>query len=131
VVLHRLLTATGPQQPKPMHPLQVVASMHNHVRRLARLDDPGVTDVADAIAALGGRVKEFPARKALEGARRLGSDGIRRAYQALATADADLKGARAIPGEVVAEILVTRLASLSSRAGAGASRASGRPRSRR
>jgi DNA polymerase-3 subunit delta len=116
-VLDRLLHASGAGQTKPLHPLQILATLHNHVRRLARLDDPAVTSVADAIEALGGRVKEFPARKAWEGSQRLGTDGIRRAYDALATADLDLKGARALPAEVVAEILVTRLTALSGRGG--------------
>jgi DNA polymerase-3 subunit delta len=119
-VLHRLLNATGPQQPKPMHPLQVLAMLHNYVRRLARLDDPAVQSSADAIEALGGKVKEFPARKALEQSRRLGTDGIREAYALIARADLDLKGARAIPEDAVVEVLVARLATMSARSGGGA-----------
>lgn len=127
-VLHRVLTATGPQQPKPMHPLQVLAMLHNNVRRLARLDDPEVRSSEDAIAALGGKVKEYPARKALEQARRLGTEGIREAYAAIAQADLDLKGARAIPEDAVMEVLVARLAALSGRGrSARASRGGGRP----
>ena len=125
-ILHRLLTASGPQQPKPMHPLQILAMLHNWARRLARLDDPEVGNSADAIAALGGKVKEFPARKALEQSRRLGTDGIREAYAAIAQADLDLKGARAIPEDAVMEVLVARLAAQTSRAGGGASRGGGR-----
>lgn len=124
-ILQRLLTASGPQQPKPMHPLQILAMLHNWARRLARLDDPEVGNSADAIAALGGKVKEYPARKALEQSRRLGTDGIREAYAAIAQADLDLKGARAIPEDAVMEVLVARLAAQSSRAGAGASRGGG------
>jgi DNA polymerase-3 subunit delta len=117
-VLHRLLTASGPQQQKPMHPLQILAMLHNHVRRIARLDDPDVHTSDDAIAALGGRVKEFPAKKALAQARFLGTDGIREAYGLVAQADLDLKGARAIPEDAVMEVLVARLAALSARSGA-------------
>lgn len=113
--LHRLLTASGPQQPKPMHPLQVLAMLHNWVRRLARLDDARVRTTADAVAALGGRVKEFPARKALEQSQRLGSAGIREAYLWIARADLDLKGERAIPEDAVMEVLVARLAAQSGR----------------
>ena len=63
---------------------------------------------ADAIEALGGRVKEFPARKALDAARTLGTDGIRQAFDALYQADLDLKGARGIPADAVMEVLVVQ-----------------------
>jgi DNA polymerase-3 subunit delta len=125
-VLHRLLHATGPQQPKPMHPLQITAMLHGQYRRLARLDDPGVRSVDDAMAALGGRVKQYPARKALDQARALGTSGIREAFDALFQADLDIKGARAIPADVVVEVLVARLATLSARSRPGGAR-SGRP----
>jgi DNA polymerase-3 subunit delta len=115
--LHRLLTVTSPRQPKPLHPLQVIGLLHNHYRRLARLDDPDVVDERSAIAALGGRIKPYPARKALEQARALGSSGIREAFGRLHQADLDLKGVRAIPEDVVMEVLVARLAGLSARSG--------------
>ncbi len=122
-LLQRILTATGPQQPKPMHPLQVLAMLHNHIRRIARLDDPEVRNSDDAIAALGGKVKEFPARKALRAVASVsGTDGIREAYAAIAQADLDLKGARAIPEDAVMEVLVARLAALSARSGGAPSR---------
>jgi DNA polymerase-3 subunit delta len=124
-VLRRVLTASGPQQPKPMHPLQVLAMLHNHIRRVARLDAPDVRSVDDAVAVLGGRVKEFAARKAMAQSQRLGADGIREAYAALAQADLDLKGARAIPEDAVLEVLVARLAALNARAGGGAPRRGG------
>ena len=129
-VLQRVLTASGPQQPKPMHPLQVLAMLHNNLRRTARLDAPDVRSVDDAIAALGGKVKEYPARKALDRARRLGSEGIREAYAAIAQADLDLKGARAIPEDAVMEVLVARLAALDSRSSGGPSRRGGGGRTR-
>lgn len=111
-VLERLLTITSPTQPKPMHPLQIVATVQNWLRRLALLDDPAVRTEADAVAALGGKVKPYPAKKALAQANKLGTDGIRRAYDLVWQADLDLKGARAIPPETVVEILVVRLAAL-------------------
>ncbi|GMU77945.1 MAG: hypothetical protein AMXMBFR46_07430 [Acidimicrobiia bacterium] len=116
-VLHRLLHASGPQQPKPMHPLPVLAMLHNHYRRVARLDDPAIATKADAVAALGPKVRDFQAQKALGQARALGTDGIREAYAALAQADLDLKGARAIPEDLVMEVLVARLAALTGRTG--------------
>jgi DNA polymerase III subunit delta len=115
-IVHRLMHATGPQQPKPMHPLQITAMLHSNLRRLARLDDPTIRDADAAMAALGGRVKQYPARKALEHSRALGTAGIRDAFDALFQADLDLKGARDIPDDAVIEVLVARLAGLSGRA---------------
>ena len=117
-ILHRLLTVTSAQQPKPMHPLQLMGTLLSYYRRVLRLDDPSIRSSADAIAALGGKVKEYPARKALGAARALGSDGLREAFDALARADLDLKGARGIPADAVMEVLVVRLARLSARSGA-------------
>jgi DNA polymerase-3 subunit delta len=114
-ILHRLLTVSSPQQPKPMHPLQVMGMLNGYYRRILRLDDPSLRSPADAVAALGGKVKEFPARKALSQARALGTGGIRQAFDALFQADLDLKGARGIPEQAVMEVLVVRLARLSAR----------------
>lgn len=114
--LARMLNATGPRQPKPMHALQVMALLHNHYRRLLRLDDTAIHGEADAIEALGGRVKPYPARKALEHARALGTDGLRRAVDYLHEADVGLKGATGMPEQAVIEVLVARLAGLSNRA---------------
>jgi DNA polymerase-3 subunit delta len=118
-VLHRLLTVSSPQQPKPMHPLQVMGLLNGYYRRILRVDDPSLRTPADAVAALGGKVKEYPARKALDQARALGSAGIGQAFDALFQADLDLKGARGIPEDAVIEVLVVRLARLSARRGAG------------
>lgn len=116
-VLHRLLNATGPTQPRPMHPLQILASLHNTYRRLMRLDDPSICSERDAIDALGGKVKPYPAKKALAQARALGPSGIVRAAGYLEAADLDLKGKRAIPADAVISVLVARLAGLSARGG--------------
>jgi DNA polymerase-3 subunit delta len=117
-LLHRILTVTSSKQPKPMHPLQVMGVLTGHYRRVLRLDDPQIRGEADAVAALGGKVKAFPAKKALTQARALGSDGIRRAFDALARADLDLKGASGIPEAAVMEVLVVRLSRLAGEAGA-------------
>jgi DNA polymerase-3 subunit delta len=111
-VLNRLLTVSSSQQPKPMHPLQIMGTLTGYYRRVLRCDDPAVRTADDAVAALGGRVGAFPARKALEQARALGTDGIRRAFDHLHQADLDLKGARGIPEDAVMEVLVARLAQL-------------------
>jgi DNA polymerase-3 subunit delta len=111
-VLHRLRGAGG------MHPLQVMVLLHRHYQRMLRLDDPAIGGESEAVAALGGKVKPYPARLALEQSRRLGSSGVRAAYDLLAKADLDLRGATAVPEDAVLEVLVARLAGISRRAGA-------------
>ena len=115
--LHRLMTVSTAQQPKPMHPLQIMGLLNGYYRRILRLDDPSLRSPADAVAALGGKVKEYPARKALGQARALGTGGIRQAFDALFQADLDLKGARGIPEQAVMEVLVVRLTRLAARTG--------------
>lgn len=124
-VLHRLRGAS-------FHPLQVMALLHKHYQRLLRLDDPSVQTEAQAVDALGGKVKPYPASLALRQSRALGQAGIRSAYDLLAKADQDLRGATAQVDDSVLEVLVARLAGLSRRAGAsaGARSASGGGRRR-
>jgi DNA polymerase-3 subunit delta len=124
VALHTMITVTSPMQPKPMHPLQVLGLLHSQYRKLLALDDPEVRSAEDAAAALGGRTSPNAARFRLRQARALGSDGLRQAFDHLARADLDIKGERAIPEDAVLELLVTRLAEISARAGGG--RAGGR-----
>lgn len=107
--LHRMLGAGD------RHPLQVMASLHNHYERIMRLDGAVVTDDRDAAALLGIKGSTFPAKKALQLSRRLGSDRIGRALQLLAGADLDLRGATGQPPELVMDVLVARLAALHRR----------------
>ena len=118
-VLHRLLTVSSPQQPKPMHPLQIMGTLTNYYRRILRLDDPDIRSADDAVAALGGRISTFPARKAMEQARALGTEGIRHAFDHLYQADLDIKGARGIPPDAVMDVLVVRLARLAASSNRG------------
>jgi DNA polymerase-3 subunit delta len=120
-VLHRLLTVSSPQQPKPMHPLQIMGTLTNYYRRILRCDDPALATVDDAVAALGGRISQFPARKLMDQARALGIDGVREAFDHLYQADLDLKGARGIPEDAVMDVLVARLAVRSGAARSGRS----------
>lgn len=119
-VLHRLRGAGG------MHPLQVMVLLHRHYQRLLRLDDPGIVGESEAVTALGGKVKPYPAGLALRQSRLLGRAGIGAAYDLLAKADLDLRGATAAPEDAVLEILVARLAGISRRAGARAAPARSR-----
>jgi DNA polymerase III subunit delta len=93
------------------HPLQVMAILQGHYGKLATLDGRQLRTEADAAAALG--IKPgYPARKALEQARRLGGTSIRRAIDLLAAADLDLRGRRDLDSTLVVEILVARLSRL-------------------
>ncbi|MEY2974286.1 MAG: polymerase delta subunit [Actinomycetota bacterium] len=114
-LLNRMVNGGG------RHPLQVMAILHQHVARMARLDGSGATDQDSAAAALGIK-SSFPAKKALDGARRLGTDDLRRAIGLLATADSDLRGGTGLDELAVMEVLVARLARLGPHARSGGSR---------
>ncbi len=109
-VLHRMLDAGG------VHPLAVLATLHRHVRQLLALDGSGVTTPEEA-ASLLGLSSPYPAKKALAQSRRLGRRRIGQAVELVARADLDLRGGTALPGSLVLEVLVARLARLSPRRG--------------
>ncbi len=93
------------------HPLQLMAILHGHYGRLARLDGVEASSEAQVAEVLG--IKPgYPARKALNQYRRLGGSGVQRAIDLLAAADLDLRGARELPDDLVMEILVARLSRL-------------------
>jgi DNA polymerase-3 subunit delta len=94
------------------HPLQLMATLHGHYARMLRVDGADVGGEKDAAELLGIRGSTFPARKALQQARRLGHQRIVDAMSLLATADLDLRGGKAWPEGLVIEVLVARLARL-------------------
>ena len=104
VMLHRFLSDGK------SHPLQIIAILSNRYAQMMQLDGRDVRSAADAMSILGG--KEFTARKILEQYKVLGGGGVARALAHLANADADLKGRREWPGELVMEVLVGRLCQL-------------------
>lgn len=106
--LHRMLDGGG------RHPLAVMAVLHRHYAAALRLEGSGVATEAAAGEVLG--ASPFAARKSLMLSRKLGFDGIARAIELLADADVDLRGRSGLPGEVVMEILVARLARLGASA---------------
>lgn len=96
------------------HPLQIMATLHNHYAKLAKLDGVDARSKQDAADVLG--IKPgFPAQKALDNHRRLGGGGVLKALQLLATADLDLRGERDLPPELVMDVLVARLSRLGGR----------------
>ncbi len=93
------------------HPLQIMAILHNHYAKLARLDGVdarGEREAADAMGIKPG----FPAKKALGNYQRRGGGGVKRAIGLLAAADLDLRGATDLDSETVMEVLVARLSRL-------------------
>jgi DNA polymerase-3 subunit delta len=120
-VLHRLVTATSAAQPKPLHPMQVMASLVFHYQRLLRLDDPAITTKEHAAEVLGMK-SAGGARFPFEAARRLGSDGLREAVALLAQAELDLRGQSGLDERTAIDVLVARLAALSRRHARGTSR---------
>jgi DNA polymerase-3 subunit delta len=112
-VLHRMLSATSASQPKPLHPMQIMASLAGHYRRLLQLDSPDVVTKEQAASVLGG--SPGAARFRLEAAKRLGTDGLREAMRLLANAELDLRGASGLDERTVIEVLIARLAALSRR----------------
>ncbi|NDD96427.1 MAG: DNA polymerase III subunit delta [Actinobacteria bacterium] len=106
MVARRMMTAGE------RHPLQIMAQLHTHFARLAKLDGPSPQSVNDVMALLN--VKSYPAEKALKAYRNLGSAGVRRAFELLAAADRDLRGGTGLENDVVMDVLVARLAKLTS-----------------
>lgn len=96
------------------HPLQIMAILHSHYGKLARLDGADAHSESEAAQAMG--IKPgFPAKKALGNYRRLGGGGVLRAIQLLAKADLDLRGDTDLEAETVMEVLVARLSRLGAR----------------
>lgn len=100
--LHRLLGAAD------RHPIGILYSLHGHYRRMLALDGADVADEAGAAELLG--ISRFPAKKALQQARRLGTERISEAIRLLAETDLVLKGEKGWPPELALEVLVARLA---------------------
>jgi DNA polymerase-3 subunit delta len=108
-LLHRLAGAGG------RHPLVILAILHRHFSNVLQVQSPSIATEADAAAALGipkGR-STFPAKKALDSARRLGAKGAGDAILALADAELALKGKLEWEPIWVLEVLVARLCRLS------------------
>lgn len=112
MLLHRMMHAGG------RHPLQIMATLHNHYGKIMRLDGADVRTV-DAAAELLGVKVPFVAEKSLNLYRRLGSSSLRRAIELLADADLDLRGRRDWPETLVMEVLVARLSRLGGPVPAG------------
>ena len=115
-------------QPKPMHPLQIMASLVCHYQRLLRLDDP--VDHDEGAGRRGARHEAAPAARGSRSRRRSGSapTGSARRSSCSRRPSSTCAGASGLDERTVIEVLVARLAALSrrhrpaSRAAAGAER---------
>jgi DNA polymerase-3 subunit delta len=103
-LLHRMMDAGD------RHPLVVMATLHRHFAAMLRLDGAGVSTEQQAAEILG--MAPFPAKKAMQQLRKIGSGGAAKAIALLADADLDLRGAQAWPDRLVMEVLVARLSRL-------------------
>jgi DNA polymerase III subunit delta len=110
--------------PGGLHPLAVLGLLHRHYQSMLRLDGSDATSGEEAAALIGAR-SVFPAKKALEQGRRLGSARLGRAVILLAEADLDLRGRSALPDRTTLEVLVGRLSRLGSVRSAGGTQRSG------
>jgi DNA polymerase-3 subunit delta len=89
---------------------EILASLDFHFSRAARLDGADLRSGDEAAALLG--VAPFPAKKALDLSRQLGSEALKSALGLIADADLDLRGMTGLSERMVVEILVARLARL-------------------
>lgn len=96
------------------HPLQIMAILHGHYGKLARLDGVEARSETEAATAMGIKTG-YPAKKALANYRRLAGGGVQRAIELLAQADVDLRGDTDLDSELVMEVLVARLSRLGAR----------------
>jgi DNA polymerase-3 subunit delta len=101
-VLHRMVEAGG------LAAVQVLTTLNGHFSNMLALDGANISGEREAAGVLG--IPAYPAKKALEQSRRLGSARIAQGINWLARADLDVKGESGLPPEVVVEILVARLA---------------------
>ena len=104
------------------HPLQVMVTLQTHYERMLRLDGAAVGDDKSAAALLGMKGSTYPAKKAMNQGRKLGTARLARATKLLHEADVNLRGATGAPAESVMELLVARLAALSAAGGGGGRR---------
>ena len=104
--LHRLMMS------RPA--LALLAGLHNRYQKMLRLDGSGVRHEEEAAQLLGMKGSAYPAKKLMAQTRRLGSKKVAHSIRLLHDADLALRGTLAWPEELVMEVLVARLAFLSS-----------------
>ncbi|MEZ5243973.1 MAG: hypothetical protein R2707_02670 [Acidimicrobiales bacterium] len=114
-LLTRLIPYDGTPADRTGAAFRLMATLHRRYGNMLRLDGAGVGSDKQAAELLGIKGSTFPAKKALQQSRKLGIEKLARAIELLATADMQLRGTVDWPPELVMEVLVARLASLSGR----------------
>ena len=114
-VVHRLIPLTSVHADRNTAAFRLISILQRRYSNMLRLDGAGVRDEKDAAAMLGLKGSTFPAKKALNQGRRLGSDAVARSVRLLADADLSLRGTTHWPPELVVEVLVARLANIARR----------------
>ena len=116
-LLPRLVPYEGTQSDRNNAAFRLLAMLHKRYSNMLRLDGAGVRDQAEAAKLLGMKGSTYPAKKAMQQSRKLGTARLARAIDLLATADMQLRGTVDWPPELVIEVLVARLSNLSRRSG--------------
>ncbi|MBT5140880.1 MAG: hypothetical protein HOM37_17665 [Acidimicrobiaceae bacterium] len=114
-ILPRLIPYSGSPSDRNGSAFRLMAMLHKRYSNMLRLDGAGVRDEKEAALMLGMKGSPFPAKKAMQQSKKLGTEKLSRAIHLLAEADLDLRGTKDWPPELVIEVLVARLASLSRR----------------
>lgn len=112
-LLPRLIPYEGGPSDRSGAAFRLLAVLQRRYANMLRLDGAGVGSDKAAAEILG--ISAFPAKKVRTQGTRLGFDKLRRATELLAEADLQLRGTVDWPSELVMEVLVARLASLSAR----------------
>lgn len=114
-LLTRLIPYDGSPTDRNGAAFRLMGSLTKRYGNMLRLDGAGVGSDKQAAALLGMKGSPYPAKKAMQQSRALGTDKLARAIELLADADMQLRGTVDWPPELVMEVLVARLASLSGR----------------
>ena len=114
-LLPRLIPYAGSPTDRNGAAFRLMAVLHKRYSNMLRLDGADVRDDKAAAKLLGMKGSTFPAKKAMQQSRKLGTEKLSRAIELLAEADLDLRGTKDWPPELVVEVLVARLANLSRR----------------
>ncbi len=114
-LLPRLIPSAGSPTDRNGAAFRLAAVLHRRYSNMLRLDGADVRDEKAAAQLLGMKGSTFPAKKAMQQGRKLGTEKLSRAIELLAEADLDLRGTKDWPPDLGMEVLVARWANLSRR----------------
>jgi len=111
-VVHRLIPVSSTPSDRSAAAFRLMAITQKRYSNMLRLDGAGARDDKAAAVLLGMSGSTFPAKKALNQGRRLGSEAIGKSIRLIAEADLALRGTTQWPAELIMEVLVARLANI-------------------